>query len=288
MTKFLHLLIFPLSFAMMFVPAVYAQQFQASITNSHWQVVESPLECSLSQDIQGFGTATFSQETAESFTLAFSTKTQPSVQTNVVFEIAAARWQNDDQRLHLISIPTENNQISFSIQGPIAKQAFTHIQEGRVPTIRYKSQNITDEMTVLMSTVNLGDSLTAFQECVNNIHPFSFNDVRRLTIPFMSEKSELSIGAEEALDRLAEYVKIDEKIKRIMISGHTDNHGYRRINEPLAEARAVVVKNYLIEQGVPEQLIITSSHVEFKPIATNRTTKGRTLNRRAEIELIRK
>lgn len=288
MTKIFQLFIFPLSFAMVLVPAVYAQQFQATITNSHWQVVESPIECSLSQDILGFGTAKFNQQTAESFTLSFTTKTQPSVQTNVVFEIAAARWQNDDQRLHLISIPTENSQTSFSIQGPIAKQAFTHIQEGRVPMIRYQSQNITEEMTVLMSTVNLGDSLTAFQECVNNVHPYSFNDVRRLTIPFMSEKSELSIGAEEALDRLAEYVKIDEKIKRIMVSGHTDNHGYRRVNEPLAEARAIVVKNYLIEQGVEEKLIITSSHIEFKPIATNRSSKGRSQNRRTEIELIRK
>jgi outer membrane protein OmpA-like peptidoglycan-associated protein len=288
MTKTLQLFIVPLGLAMMIVTGVHAQQFQASITNSHWQVVESPLECSLSQDIPGFGTAKFSQITAESFTLAFTTKTQPSVQNNVIFEIAAARWQNDDQRIHLISNPTENGQTSFSIQGPIAKQAFTHIQEGRVPTIRYRSQNITEEMTVLMSTVNLGDSLAAFQECANNIHPYSFDDIRRLTIPFAIEKSELSIGAEQALDRIAEYVKIDDKIKRIMVSGHTDNHGYRRINQPLAEARAIVVKNYLIEQGVPEQLIITSSHIEFKPIATNRTTKGRSLNRRAEIELIRK
>jgi len=288
MTKIFQLLVFPLSFAMMLVPSVHAQQFQATITNSHWQVVESPLECSLSQDIIGFGTATFHQETANAFTLLFTSKTQPSVQTNVVFEIAEARWQNDEQRSHLISIPTENNQTSFSIQGPIAKQAFINIQEGRVPSIRYRSQNLNDEINVLMSTVNLGDSLVAFQECINNLHPYSFKDVRRLTIPFKIEKSDLSIGAEEALDRLAEYVKIDDKIKRIQISGHTDNHGYRRINEPLAEARAVVVKNYLIEHGVLEKLIITSSHIEFKPIATNITTKGRALNRRAEIELIRK
>ena len=287
MTKFFQLSFLP-SLAILLAPIVQAQQFQPSITDSHWQVVESPLECSLSQNIPGFGTATFSQQTAETFTLDFSSKSHPSVQTNVTFEIAEARWQNDEQRLFLISIPTENNQTSFSIQGPIAKQAFTHIQEGRVPTIRYRSQNITDEMNVLMSTVHLGASLAAFQECVDNLHPFSFTDIRRLSIPFEREKSALSPAAEEALERIAEYVKIDDKIKRIIVSGHTDNHGYRRINEPLAEARAITVKNYLVESGVLEQLIITSYHLEHKPIATNRTLKGRALNRRAEIELIRK
>lgn len=87
MTKILQPLIFLLSVATMLVPSVHAQQFQATITNSHWQVVESPLECSLSQDIIGFGTATFHQETANAFTLLFTTKTQPSVQTNVVLKL---------------------------------------------------------------------------------------------------------------------------------------------------------------------------------------------------------
>ncbi len=283
MTKIFHLLF------MLVAPLAHAHVFQSPMTNTHWQVVESPLECSLSQEIPGFGTATFSQHTADEFTLVFNTKTQPSVQTNVSFEIAEALWQNSEQRLHLISVPTENNQTQFSIQGPVAQQAFTHIQEGRVPAIRYRSQNITDDISVLLSTVHLGDSLTAFQQCVNNLHPYTFNDVHRLTIPFEREKSDLSFDAEDALERLADYIKIDDKIKRVMISGHTDNHGYRRINEPLAEARAIAVKNYLVQQcDVPEQLITTSYHLERRPVATNRTLSGRALNRRAEIELIRR
>lgn len=269
-------------------PLAQAQQFQSPITDTHWQVVESPLECTLSQDIPGFGSAKFSQKSGTPFSLIFHSKTQPSVQTNIAFEIAEAHWQNIEDRLHLISIPALNNQTSFSVEGQIAKQAFTHIQEGRVPVIRYRSQHIDKEISVLMSIVHLTDSLNAFQQCVANIHPDTFEDIRRLTIGFAREKAELTLAAEEALDRIANYVKIDDQVKRIMVSGHTDNHGYRRINQPLSYARAIAVKNYLVSQGVLENLITVSSQIEFSPVATNRTVEGRRLNRRAEIEVIRR
>jgi outer membrane protein OmpA-like peptidoglycan-associated protein len=265
-----------------------AQQFQAPITDTHWQVIESPLECSLSQDIPGFGTATFSQKTGIPFKLAFLSRTQPSVQSNLIFEIAEAHWQNIEERLHLISIPVENGQTEFAIDGQIAQQAFTHIQEGRVPTIRYRSQHITTDISVLMSIVHLADSLAAFEECVNNLHPDTFEDIHKLTIQFAREKADLTEDAQEALKRIARYMEIDDRVKRVKVSGHTDNHGYRRVNKPLSYARALAVKNYLVEQGIDEKIITTSSHIEFSPVATNRTEEGRRYNRRAEIELIRR
>ena len=69
MTKIFHLLL------ILVAPLAHAHIFQSPMTNTHWQVVESPLECSLSQEIPGFGTASFSQHTAAEFTLAFNTQT---------------------------------------------------------------------------------------------------------------------------------------------------------------------------------------------------------------------
>ncbi|RLA01437.1 MAG: OmpA family protein [Gammaproteobacteria bacterium] len=266
-----------------------AEQFQAPITHTHWQVVESPLECTLSQLIPGFGEAKFSQLSGKGdFTLVFITNTHLSTQNNVSFEVSEARWQNIEQRLHLISVPTLNNQMQFTLSGELAKHALTHLEEGRAPAIRYYSKHMNEEISVLISTVHATDSIPAFRQCLANLSPYTFDDNNMLTIHFELEKSNLSNDAQEALTTLANYIKIDDSIKRVAISGHTDNHGRRSLNGPLAESRAIVIKNFLVEQGeIPEKLITTSYYLERKPIATNKSLKGRALNRRSEIELIR-
>ena len=270
------------------VTAAQAEQFQAPVTDTEWLVTESPLECSLSQKITGFGSAKFTQLPGQEFSLTFITSLHPSKQTNIYFEIAEAPWQNTDERLYLSSVSAKNNQKEFTISGELAKQAFTYIDEGKFPTIRYQGHKSGGEIDVLLSTIHFRDSHLAFTQCVEALSPYTFEQMRNLTVHFNLEESTLHQDAKEALTKIADYVKIDDKVKQILVSGHTDNHGRKRINIPLAEARAVVVKNFLIEEcDVPEKLITTSWHREFIAATTNKTLAGRAQNRRAEIELIR-
>ncbi|MDC9725990.1 MAG: OmpA family protein [Gammaproteobacteria bacterium] len=272
----------------LFSSFVHADQFQAPLTDTQWQVIESPLECTLTQSITDFGEAKFSRQTGGQFSLTFTTKSYPATQSNIRFEIAQAPWQNSEERLHLISLPSENNQTTFILSGELAKQALTHMQEGRFPTIRYRSHNASEEVSALLSTVHLTDSMPAFQQCLNNLHPDTFEDIRKLTLYFGLEDAKLSANGQAALCRIADYVKIDSSVKRIDISGHTDNHGRRRLNIPLSEARALSVKNHLIEEcKISENMITTSFHREFIPSTTNKTKSGRAHNRRAEINVIR-
>lgn len=265
-----------------------AEQFQAPITDTQWQVTESPLECSLTQDIARFGRAQFTQLPAQEFSLTFTTSLYPSKQTNIYFEIAQAPWQNSEDRLILSSVAAEKNQQTFTIKGKLAKQAFTYIKEGMFPTIRYLSQNSLEEISVLLSTVHFRDSHLAFTQCVEQLTPYTFEQMRQLTVYFNLEQSTLHSEAKKALTRLADYVKIDDSIKRITVSGHTDSHGRKRLNIPLSQARSIAVKRFLIdESGLDESMITTSFHREFVAATSNKTNSGRTQNRRAEIELIR-
>jgi len=266
----------------------HAEQFQAPLTDTKWHVIESPLECTLSQAITDFGEAKFTRQTGGIFSLVFVSRSYPATQSNIRFEIAQAPWQNSDERLHLTSLPTDNDQSTFTLSGELAKQALTHMQEGRFPTIRYRSQNASEEISALLSTIHLTDSMPAFQQCLDNMHPDTFDDIRKLTLYFAIEDAEITSNGQAALTRMADYIKVDPTIKRIDISGHTDNHGRKRLNIPLSEARALAVKNYLIEKaGISESLITISFHREFIPSTTNKTKSGRAHNRRAEIEVIR-
>jgi outer membrane protein OmpA-like peptidoglycan-associated protein len=71
----------------------------------------------------------------------------------------------------------------------------------------------------------------------------------------------------------------------LILTGHTDNTGDRAENFILGEARANFLKSYLINNGVQESMIKTSSKGPDEPIASNSTQEGRSLNRRVTINL---
>ena len=267
---------------------VFAEQFQAPVTDTRWQLIESPLECSLMQTIPDFGEAGFYRRNAGPLSLSFTSHSHAAQQNHVLFQIAEAPWQNSEQRHTLISKPTEQGQTRFAIEGVLAQQALSQMQEGRFPVIEYQSQSYKQQLTVMLSTVKFHDSMASFRQCLANLHPDTFNDINKLTVYFELEQASLTPAAKKALSRLAQYVKVDDSINLIKISSHTDNHGRRRLNEPLSDARALSIKQYLISEfEIPEQLISINSYVDFKPAASNKTQLGRAKNRRAEITLIR-
>ncbi len=267
---------------------ILAEQFQAPLTHTQWQVTTSPLECTLRQAIPDFGEAMFSRRTGQALSLTYITTFFPAKAGQAVFEVAQALWQNSQARLALTTIPVTKGQTRFSITGKPADNAFTHMREGRFPTLRYHSLNAHEELEVFLSTVHLADALPEFEQCLAQLYPDRFEDVQHLTVYFELEKAELSDKARAALKRVADYVNIDPAVKRIDVRGYTDNHGRKRLNIALSEARALAVKNYLVKEcHVPESKITTSFHREFFPAKSNATAQGRAYNRRAEIELFR-
>lgn len=265
-----------------------AEQFQAPVTDTRWQVTESPLECSLMQTIPGFGEAGFYQRAGDSLQLLFNTDSQPARQNPVLFQVAAAPWQHSGEQLKLTSIAANAGQQQFKVEGVLARQALNYLQEGRFPLIEYHSQAHHEAIRVMLSTVKLNDSLPGFQQCLTHLHPDTFSDINKLTVYFGLEQAALDPAAKEALNRLASYAKLDDSIRQIRISSHTDSHGRRSLNRPLSDARANAVRHYLIqEHGIEAELIRIQSNVAQKPAASNKTPEGRARNRRAEITLIR-
>jgi outer membrane protein OmpA-like peptidoglycan-associated protein len=272
---------------LLFSSVSVAEQFQPAITDTQWELVTSPIECTLRQPIRDFGEAKFGQVAGSPFSLMFQTATQPSKKGNVTFEVAEAPWQNSEQRQDLVIVKTRQGQTRFDIAGVNAHQALNHINEGRFPTIFYLSQHSNQEINVLMSTVHLQDYLPQFEQCLIDILPYSFKDIENLTVNFELEKTELGDREKFALMKVVNFVKADPNIRKIALSGHTDNHGRKRLNQALSDERAAVVKNFLMDNGIPENLITIASHLELTPVMSNKTQTGRAHNRRTEIEVFR-
>ncbi len=72
---------------------------------------------------------------------------------------------------------------------------------------------------------------------------------------------------------------------RWIISGHTDNQGNAALNQPLSEARAKSVVNWLKDHGVDALRLLPQGFGATRPVADNSTANGRALNRRVEVEL---
>jgi outer membrane protein OmpA-like peptidoglycan-associated protein len=86
------------------------------------------------------------------------------------------------------------------------------------------------------------------------------------------------------LEDAAQKIK-SKKAKGVEIHGYTDNTGDPAYNKELSKKRAAAVKNYLKRKGVKPEKMETIGHGPKEPAASNRTPKGRMLNRRVIMKL---
>lgn len=69
------------------------------------------------------------------------------------------------------------------------------------------------------------------------------------------------------------------------IEGHTDSRGKDQSNLILSEKRAKTCLKYLTKKGIPVSRLGSKGFGEKNPVASNKTEKGRKLNRRVEFRL---
>jgi len=72
----------------------------------------------------------------------------------------------------------------------------------------------------------------------------------------------------------------------IEVAAHTDSVGSESSNQTLSNSRAQSVGDYLINQKIKADRVLTIGYGESRPIADNKTGAGRQQNRRVELTLI--
>ena len=98
---------------------------------------------------------------------------------------------------------------------------------------------------------------------------------------FQTGKWDLKAGAMAKLDQIAEALRGKEQ--PMVVLGFTDNIGTRDNNMALSQNRANAVRDYLIQRGIPQDLISAQGKGPDNPISDNGSVEGRASNRRVEI-----
>ncbi|MCX6248224.1 MAG: SUMF1/EgtB/PvdO family nonheme iron enzyme [Bacteroidetes bacterium] len=85
------------------------------------------------------------------------------------------------------------------------------------------------------------------------------------------------------IDQLVTYLNNHPKL-RVEIEGHTDNTGNADANLILSDKRAESIKAEIVKRGIDAGRLETKGYGASRPIADNKTTAGRTQNRRVTIK----
>lgn len=100
-------------------------------------------------------------------------------------------------------------------------------------------------------------------------------------INFETALATIKPESEVILDDVVLWLKKNPSII-IEIRGHTDSSGTNEINKALSELRAMEVMKYLATHGIPQERMNAVGYGSSKPIASNKTEKGKARNRRIE------
>lgn len=102
-------------------------------------------------------------------------------------------------------------------------------------------------------------------------------------INFASGSAQIPAENQAILKKAA--VLLKDKNVSFEIAGHADNVGNEANNVKLSEQRAKAVRDFLVKQEVPADLITAKGYGSSVPVASNDTETGRLKNRRIEYRL---
>lgn len=105
-------------------------------------------------------------------------------------------------------------------------------------------------------------------------------------IQFAYAKAELDEPALQTLQEVVAHLRKNPDLT-VEVSAHTDSQSTALGNMAVTQARADVVRNYLLSQGVNATQVKAQGYGSARPLASNDTEEGRAQNRRIEITVFR-
>ena len=99
---------------------------------------------------------------------------------------------------------------------------------------------------------------------------------------FSTGSTKITLKSFKPLDEVSEILKAHTNAN-LAVEGHTDNTGSVVTNKKLSQKRADAIKAYLVKKGIDASRLTATGYGSEKPIAENKTAKGKAQNRRVEM-----
>ncbi|MDC0711170.1 OmpA family protein [Stigmatella sp. ncwal1] len=103
---------------------------------------------------------------------------------------------------------------------------------------------------------------------------------------FVPAQPILDPASRSLLDWVVKVIQEHPEFPLIVVGAHTDNRGFASANLQLSQARAVAVRQYLIQKGVAPERLEARGYGDTRPIDNPSTSMGRENNRRVEFHII--
>lgn len=103
-------------------------------------------------------------------------------------------------------------------------------------------------------------------------------------IQFETNNAVIKTSSYPILNKVVTMMKKNPSYK-LHISGHTDNVGKPAQNMKLSKERAAAVVKYLTKKGIKSSRLRSDGFGDTKPVASNKTEKGKKQNRRVDFEV---
>lgn len=252
-----------------------------------WRVSRNQIRCGLSLTIPNYGIAYFEQYAAKPphFILRTWDEVQRFLPAKII--VTTPNWKTEKPPILVGRLMVKPGEYGIYLRRDGALKLLAFLAQGYEPNFTYRAETGFNTM-VTLSPVGFQKPYSRYQECIGNLLPFGYQQVRESIFHYKEDSGELTDEDKEQLRRIARYVEADAQIKEIRVIGYADANGRKGYNNAISEERARTVEKYLLKLGVPTEQLSVTWVGELYPVARNDTDAGRAANRRVVITLIKK
>lgn len=264
------------------------RSYSGTLENSKWHVSQqSRLQCQLTHNIPNYGEALFVSEASKLANLSFilDLKRLPADYSLAQVMSVPPKWMPGKGAVPIAELQWRR-QFNGDLDDKSAWIMLTELEKGYFPTLYYADwHNKRDRVSVALSATNFKDNYYQFLDCMDNLLPYSFEDIAFAQLNFENNSSRLDKSSREKLAKIEEYLKHDKNIESISVKAYSSSWGGRYANYKMSEKRAMTLKQFFVKLGIEQTKIETEGFGEKRHIASNEDELGRAENRRVVIEL---